>query len=277
MLLRGSLYSQVLDMSTGITVITPEEPRSEPPKVAYVLHGLNSGNGSWSEGSMLPTYAKDYNVVFIMPEVGRSYYTDMRYGQRFFTYVSEELPELCAKTFSLCSGREDTTVIGASMGGYGALKCALTKPERFGTCCAFSSGSLYTAEFLARVQKIGDWDRVATVMGQQRVADFHAIFGDDLEVVPENEVSFLAKKIARESAALPRIYSACGTDDGFLKTNRRFKDDLLTFGFDVTYEEWQGGHDWDFFNAALKKALTFCYGEVSPKSFQFFMPEESRE
>lgn len=66
MLLRGSLRSQVLDMDTGITIITPE-----PPKVAYLFHGLNSGHDSWSEKSMLPAYSKYYNVVFVMPEVLR--------------------------------------------------------------------------------------------------------------------------------------------------------------------------------------------------------------
>lgn len=271
MLLRGSLYSQVLDMNTGVTIITPEESFPEPPKIAYILHGLNAGNGSWSESSMLPAYAKNYNVVFVMPEVGRSYYIDMRYGLRFFTYVSDELPELCARTFSLRSERENTVVIGASMGGYGALKCALTRPEKFGICCAFSSGSLYTAEFLDRLKRIGDWEKVATIMGRQRVADIHAIFGDDFRVEPENELSVVAERTA-DGTVLPRVYSACGTDDGFLRTNRRFREDLLRLGYDVTYEEWKGGHDWDFFNEALKKALAFCYGEIAPKPFQFVLP-----
>lgn len=272
MILRGSLFSQVLEMETGVTIITPNEAFTEPPKIAYVLHGLNSGNGSWSDCSMLPAYAKDYNVIFVMPEVGRSYYMDMRYGQKFFTYVSDELPELCAKTFAIAAGRENTTVIGASMGGYGALKCALTRPERFGTCCAFASGSLYTEQFLQRIIRIGDWDRVATIMGEQRIRDFHAIFGDDFTVDSENELSLAAKKSLNQPFR-PTIFMNCGLDDGFLKPNRSFKDELISLGFGVTYDEWPGGHDWDFFNAALKKALVFCYGEVTPKSFQFSLPE----
>lgn len=276
MLLRGSLFSQVLDMETGVTIITPEETFPEPPRIAYVLHGLNSGNGSWSDCSLLPAYAKNYNAVFIMPEVGRSYYADMRYGQRFFTYVADELPELCRRTFNIAAGRENTAVIGASMGGYGALKCALSRPRRFGVCCAFSSGSLYTAEFLERVKKIGDWSRIAGLMGEQRVADFHAIFGDDLKVEPENELSLVAQKAA-ENAERPRFYCACGADDGFLRYNRRFRDELSSLGFDVTYEEWAGGHDWDFFNAALKNALCFCYGPMLPKQFGFAFPDEEKE
>lgn len=272
MILRGTLFSQILDMDTGVTVITPNENFAEPPQIAYLLHGLGSNNGSWSECSMLPSYAKDYNVVFVMPEVGRSYYIDMRYGQRFFSYVCDELPELCARTFNIAAGRENTAVIGASMGGYGALKCALTRPDRFGTCCAFAAGSLYTAEFLERLIKIGDWDKVATIMGEQRVADYRAIFGEGYRVAPGDELSLVAKDAATKSPQ-PRIYSACGTDDGFLRYNRRFKDELSSLGFDSTYEEWKGGHDWDFFNAALKKALVFCYGEVTPKSFQFSLPD----
>lgn len=273
MILRGNLFSTTLDMDSGITVITPEEPQENPPQLALVLHGLNSGSDSWANSSMLPTYAKNYNVLFVMPEVGRSYYTDMHYGQRFFSYVARELPQLCRKTFNTATGPENTTVIGASMGGYGALKCALSHPEQFGACCAFSSGSLYTKEFLDRVKKIGDWDKIAGLMGPQRIADFHAIYGDDLEVKPEDELALVAQKASKKPAP-PRFYCACGTDDGFLHYNRRFNDELKSLGFDVTYEEWKGGHDWTFFDEALKKALCFRYGPMIPKQFGFVLPEE---
>lgn len=273
MILRGSVFSQVLDMETGLTVITPSEiRRGARPQVAYVLHGLNAANGSWSECSMLPAYAQDYNVVFVMPEVGRSYYFDMRFGQKFFTYVADELPDICAEVFNVSAERADTAVIGASMGGYGALKCALTRPERFGMCCAFSSGSLYLAELVARLQKIG-WDKVEPIMGAQRVADYRAMLGPDMTVRPEDELPEVAKKAAG-AAEKPLFYAACGTRDPFHKPNLRFRDDMIQLGFNYTYEEWDGEHDWDFFNAALLRGLRFCFGPGEKKVISVFMPQD---
>jgi S-formylglutathione hydrolase FrmB len=32
---------------------------------------------------------------------------------------------------------------------------------------------------------------------------------------------------------------------------------MKTAGFNFTYEEWKGAHEWYFFNEALKKSLEF--------------------
>ena len=55
----------------------------------------------------------------------------MACGLPYFTYVSEELPTLCRRMFSLSAAREKNYVFGLSMGGYGAMKCALTYPGRY--------------------------------------------------------------------------------------------------------------------------------------------------
>ncbi len=261
MIFRGSVFSEVLEMDTGLTVITPSDyPEPGTPKVAYLLHGLGAGNGSWSECSLLPLYAREYNVVFIMPEAGRSYYTDLANGQRFFTYIADELPALSAKTFKFSADREDTAVIGGSMGGHGALKCALTRPDRFGLCAAFAAGSLYLGEKVEKIKAIGDWPQLEATLGWQRAQDYRAMLGDSLRVPPENEIAHLAKTAAA-APKRPRIYQACGSEDPFHKSNLRFRDEAKSLGLDLTYEEWPGGHDWDFFNEALLRALRFCFGE----------------
>lgn len=262
MIFRGSVFSTVLEMDTGLTVIAPQDVLAADSRtqVAFLLHGLSANNGSWTESTLLPVYAREYNVVFIMPEVGRSYYFDMHYGQRFFTYVADELPELCARMFKFSPEREDTAVIGVSMGGYGALKCALSRPHRFGWCCALSSGSLYLEEFVTNLFNVGGWKRVEELLGRQRLADLRAILGDDFAVRPEDEIMTLA----RRTEALPnkpRIYAACGTEDQFHDANLRFRDEMQRLCYDFTYEEWPGEHDSSFFDAGLRKSLRFCFGE----------------
>lgn len=259
MILRGSLFSEALEMTTGVTVILPGSAAGRKPRpVCYLLHGLCGGNGDFAEMSRLPLYAMEHDAVFVMPEAARSFYSDMARGQKFFTYVADELPALVADAFNVSTAREDTAVMGVSMGGYGALKCALSRPERYGKCAAFSSPCLYLGEGIGSFRG-PDGARLAVEnLGEQLHRDFLAIYGDGLELPPESDIPELARRAAARPDK-PAFYAACGDKDGFLEENRRFAADMKALGFDFTYKESPGGHDWRFFDAALEKALRWCY------------------
>lgn len=51
-----------------------------------------------------------------MPQVHRSFYTDMVEGGSYWTFISEELPALARSFFPLSHKREDNFVAGLSMG-----------------------------------------------------------------------------------------------------------------------------------------------------------------
>ncbi|MCD8351723.1 MAG: hypothetical protein LUC93_14035 [Planctomycetaceae bacterium] len=259
MILRGTVYSETLEMDTGLTVITPAAAGATPPAVCYLYHGLGSDSGGMVDSTQLTVFAEEYNVVFVMPEVGRSYYFNLRYGQRFFTWVADELPEIITRQFSVSPRREDTAVVGISMGGNGALRAAFARPERFGICCALSSGLIYMREHIERLKKMNNWTAVAKVYGPQRVVDFRCMFGDELEVAPEQQVMHWARTVAAGDIK-PRVYAACGVEDPFRKFNRRFRDEANSLGLDITYEEWTGGHDPMFFNEGLRRAFAFAFG-----------------
>lgn len=259
MILRGDVFSGVLEMNTGLTVIVPNGFDSgEPYKVCYILHGLCGNSGDFTDCTMLPVYAQDYRAIFVMPEVSRSFYTDMRYGQKFFTYVADELPQICRTVFNISAARADTTVIGASMGGYGALKCALRRPERYGRCCAFSSAVLLLKEGMDAVRTPLGRQFFRETFGEQLAVDFAAIFGEELEYNPDDDLVELAKKAAGLSEK-PRLYLACGEEDKFLPDHRRFVAKVEKLQLDCTYVESPGGHNWTYFNEALRKALEWCY------------------
>ena len=205
MILRGSVSSKVLKMDTGITIVAPNDFQTgHPYQVAYLLHGLYGNNSNWADNTMLPVYANDYPVIFIMPEVARSLYTDMRYGLKYFTYITDELPDICKSIFNISADRADTAVIGGSMGGYGALKCALSRPEQYGICCAFSSAFLFLKEYLDRQRENGTAKEFKATYGEQLIIDFNAAFGDDLKWSPQDEILELAK-MANKQSVKPRI------------------------------------------------------------------------
>lgn len=97
--------------------------------MVYLLYGLCGSNGDWVDFIMLLVYFDNYDVIFIMLEVVRSFYIDMKYGVKFFIYIIEELLFICKSFFNILLKREDIMVIGGFMGGYGVLKCVLLKFE----------------------------------------------------------------------------------------------------------------------------------------------------
>lgn len=256
MILRGNVASKVLGKDTGITVIIPENLIGEKYKVAYMLHGLGGDNNTIVENTMLPVYAKRYSTIFVLPDGQRSFYTDMKYGQKFFTYISEELPELCKKMFNISANRDNTAIMGCSMGGYGALKVALRKPESYGHCCAFASPCLFLKEGLDLQREIPDIFR--SMYGQELMDDFVAIFGEDLKWYSEDEILEVVKKIPKRRTK-PSIYITCGTKDPFKDFNDRFVDEMKKLKVKVDYEVFEGKHDDIFFDTSIRKALEKLY------------------
>lgn len=250
MRLSGTVYSNVLEMDTDITIITPNDLKDEPYQVVYLLHGLCGNNKTWLDYTMLPFYAEHGRSIYVLPEVGRSFYADMQYGQRYFTYIADELPVIVRNVFRVSADRDHTVILGGSMGGYGALKCALSRPEQYGLCGAFSSCCLLLREGLddAREHGMDGW-------GVQMPRDFVAIFGDDLTWTPENDLLALAERAKASGSPLPTLYLTCGRQDGFYPDHERFLQSLAGLGIDATFEHWDGVHDFPYFNEALRRTI----------------------
>ena len=103
--LRCDMTSESLGMNTSLEVILPDKGKLKDAPVVYLLHGLSDNCSGWSRYTAVERYARDCGAAVVMPEVQRSFYTDMALGPRYFTYVSQELPRLCARFFGLKIGR----------------------------------------------------------------------------------------------------------------------------------------------------------------------------
>lgn len=248
----GTIYSETLRMDTNIAVIAPKkaipfgrEYNGKPYKVVYLLHGLSANSADWLINTEAQINATKYNVVFITAEVQRSFYTDMKYGLKYFTYISEELPKLCASLFNISAKREDTYIIGMSMGGYGALKCAMRHPETYCGVAAFSA-----------VCDIKD-----NVGGNPLVddAEFQAVFGLNYENLEQEDLFRIAKQLEGQPVQ-PKILHLCGTEDVLYDMNVRFRDYMQTLDLDYEYREWSGVHEWSFWQPAVKMALDYLIG-----------------
>jgi S-formylglutathione hydrolase FrmB len=244
-------------MSTNIQVLAPDAG-SGPYRIVYLLHGMHGDQGTWLDNTMLPIFAKKYNAIFVMPEVCRSFYADLKYGRKYYTFVAEELPKVCQKFFNISPKREDAAVIGCSMGGFGALFLALTRPDQFGFCGAISSACIPIKTILEGLRKDPQPWLNTGPEAVEIFTDLKSIYGEELGYRPEYDILELVKNFPGDKPK-PKIYSACGTEDDLRKDNLNCRDIIKDTGFDFTYEEWAGDHEWFFFNEALKKTIEFWY------------------
>jgi S-formylglutathione hydrolase FrmB len=251
---NGNIFSKALMLDTQINVIVPDVPYDivspyEDVSVLYLLHGMTDNATAWARLTQAEYFAKIYNYIIIMPEVQRSFYTDMVYGPNYFTYVADELPEICAGIFKLPQGRKNTFIAGLSMGGYGAAKIGFSRPEKFAGIACFSAG-IDLCSIIGGIKE-GRKDLEKDVI---------AIFGADYEKKVENDAHALGVALAKDPSR-PKLLQTCGQQDFLYEANLRFKKTMEDAGYGHTYLEWAGKHEWPFWNKSLELAMRFFRGE----------------
>src|SRR4051812_38198208 len=166
----------------------------------WLLHGLSDDHTIWLRRTSIESYAAAKGLAVVMPAAGRSFYQDMVGGARYWTFLTEELPVLCRRWFPLSSAREDNFVAGLSMGGYGALRMALAKPDRYAAAASLS-GALDLNRRLRDVGKEGS--RISKT-------EWVDIFGPGLSAEgTDADLWFLAQRIAASSGPKPAIFLTC--------------------------------------------------------------------
>lgn len=239
--------SESLDMVTAIHVVLPENTQVHNARVVYLFHGLQDNCSGWYRFTNVERFARMKNLVLVTPEVQRSFYADMDMGINYFQYVSQELPQICRNLFNLSDRRENNFLMGLSMGGYGALKCALTNPEKYAGVAVFSA--------VTDIQ-----DRVDKSEGRRR-REFSAIFGNELKVPDCSNLWALAEKADPDN--FPRLLAYCGEQDELYQQNVRFCNMLKEKGFDAEFAHWEGVHNWVFWDKAVQRAIDTMFPEES--------------
>jgi S-formylglutathione hydrolase FrmB len=176
-----------------------------------------------------------------MPQVHRSFYTDEHMGNRYWTFLSEELPAVVDSFFKVSSRREDTFVAGLSMGGYGAFKWALQCPDRFA-----AAASLSGALDIATLQS---WD--------ERNALMHQVFGPESVQGTEHDLFTLLDRAVASGRPLPSLFAACGTEDPLVGSTRAFADAAAARGVDLRLELVPGSHDWELWDRLIQDVLAW--------------------
>lgn len=252
-------HSDALKTAVTVNVILPEKAKTligmdgktqKEMKTLYLLHGLSDDHSIWMRRTSIERYAAERGIAVVMPNVGRSWYTDTADGAKYFTFVTEELPRVCRSYFKgMSDKREDTLIAGLSMGGYGAIKAALRCPETFGGCASLSGAFDIFAE-----RRLMIWD------------EWRGVFGFDLEkpsqlAGTQHDVFALVRRNFSAGVPFPKMYLWCGESDSLLSTNRDFRDLLIENNISHIYKESEGNHSWKWWDLHIQDALDYLLDE----------------
>ena len=241
-------------LNISVDVILPQgevPPRGH--RTVWLLHGMSDNETMWQRRTSIERYADAHNVAVIMPAVQLSCYADMAHGYPFYTFITDELPRIMREFFPLSSAREDNYVVGLSMGGEGACKIGLSKPENYSVIGCLSAGA-YNHEPIPT-------DRLDPE-NPYHIWEFNRFDGQPIEGTPRDCFGN-AKKIIAEGKPIPRIYHAIGSSDFLLDAAHRTCDFFRSFDgnpFDYFYEEDPGAHTWDFWDLHIQRFLDYVDG-----------------
>lgn len=248
--IQCDFFSEVLNLSTTMTVILPENTSRqigmENKKFAgkhptlYLLHGLSDDHTIWTRRTSIERYVASLGIAVVMPEVHHSFYTDMEYGNRYWTFLTEELPKAAQSFFPLSDAREDNFVAGLSMGGYGAFKWALRHPERFAAAASLSGAT----DMATRVNLPTEgYNPIELVFGGRDIRDT----ADDL--------LWLVKEGNKSDRPKPALYQCCGREDFLYEANQTFKQVCEQTDYPLTTDFGPGDHDWDYWDMKIQDVL----------------------
>ena len=255
-LLHCHIFSESLGRCCAFDAIVPQastegqigitergKDRDRHPTL-WLLHGLSDDQTIWQRRTSIERYAAAWDLAVIMPDVERSFYADMASGPRYWNYLSQELPAIARRLLPLSDRREENFAAGLSMGGYGAFKLALQHPDRYAFAASLSGALDPPLTFHG--DRGHAWDQEMT-----------GIFGD-LETFEgsEHDLFHLARQVAAGDAPRPGLWACCGTDDGLLEHNRRFRSHLQQLGLTHHYVEHPGrAHEWGYWDEQIQAVL----------------------
>ncbi len=244
-LININYESKALGMPVMINAIIPQGRGKF--KTLYLLHGMGGDYTTWVTKSRVADYVDNTDIAVVMISGDNKCYIDNVHGRKYFTFLTEELIETCTNWFDLSCEREDRYIAGMSMGGYGAIHAALTKPDIYAKVFSYS-GLLDIEKRFDNPQGINTYQ----IFGERK----HLLDNgfDVLKCLKEDNVKKNVEKY-------PEIYLRCGLQDPILEMSRKWKELAGNAGLNVNYYETAGNHDFEFWDKCIHETVSIIKGQ----------------
>lgn len=207
------------------------EPDRRLP-VVYLLHGQDGHFTDWSNKTDVAQYAAR-GLILVMPQGDSSYYSNWvsKKNNAYENYLVDDMIAEVESRFPALQTRTGRAIVGVSMGGFGAVRLALTRPELY----CFAGGISSAVDVPSRPF---NWKHI----GQSLL--FRSIFGPVGSKRRRQHDPFLLARAA-DPAAIPYLYLTACDPERLLEPNRRFAALLAELGFTHEFHILSGRHKWE--------------------------------
>ena len=242
-----TMHSRALQQRGDVSLYLPPDTADRTLPLLVLLHGVNGSHWNWwALGDMHGIAAEMIASREIEPTAiampsdglwsdGSGYLRHRAFDAE--AWIMEDVPA-CIQSV-LPQVRVDRFGLGGlSMGGYGALRLGAKYPERVMAIAAHSA-----------VTSLEDLQPFV----QESIEKDLALGKRDAD---------LLYWMRRHRAHLPPIRFDCGTDDSLLAGNRVLHAQMMKARIPHVYEEYPGGHDWNYWRTHGRGTLRFMSNQL---------------
>jgi S-formylglutathione hydrolase len=230
------------DMPYRVYLPAKLQPGERLP-VVYLLHGGGGGFRDWSNDSDVAHFAApggaSSGLILVMPEGNSSYYMNSagKPEDKYEDYLVNDLIADVEARLPAAHGRENRAIVGVSMGGFAAVKLALSRPDLY----VFAGAISPAIDVPSRRFSFRRW-----AQGMH----FRSIFGPGGSETRQKSDPFVLVRSA-DPARTPYLYITAGEQEALLEPNKRFVTLLKQRGFSYEFHTKPGGHDSTQWNAQI--------------------------
>jgi S-formylglutathione hydrolase FrmB len=221
----------------------PKDVRpAEKLPVVYVLHGGGGDFREWTNYSNVAKFAERH-VLVVMPDGNSSYYVNSATmpEDRYEDYIVKDLVSDVEARFPVATDRSHRAIAGISMGGFGAVKLALSHPDLFVMVAGMSS-AIDVPRRPFSIKRISQWRHHSSIFGPWGSATRR-----------EKDPFVLAE--SADPGKTPFFYLTCGEQERLMPANRQFVALLDRKRIPHVFVPGPGGHDWNQWNRVLPEAF----------------------
>ncbi|MCC0176515.1 S-formylglutathione hydrolase [Waterburya agarophytonicola K14] len=243
-----SHYSASCDCEMSFAVYLPPQAQLKSVPILYYLSGLTCTEENFMTKAGAQQYAAELGIMLVAPDTsprntgipgedeswdlgsGAGFYVDAtvkpwQKHYQMYTYITKELPALIIQNFPVQADKQ--SIFGHSMGGHGALICALKNPEQYLSVSAFAP--------IAAPINCPWGDKL-----------FTAYLGEDKSKWAEYD----ATKLIEQTQLKSTIMIDQGTEDTFYQQKQLLPENFATASKKANQKlnlRWQTGYDHSYF------------------------------
>ncbi len=254
--------------------------------VLYLLHGLNGAPSDWETiGGIRETLDKliaQHKIkpmMVVMPPGANSWYVDsaeVNGPGNYGSAISQDLPKAVEAAFPVGRDRAHRAIAGVSMGGFGALRIALSQPDRYIAAAALSPAIWQNipSDIIAKspgemalIRSTGYFktpDPTTVTVGVDLPPEgkhFGGAFGTpfDFKRFNEENVFTLLQQNIESKRVLPHVFVTVGDDDSHLLWRGAFAffETMQMNHREIEFRVTDGDHDWHCWKLSTVDAVMF--------------------